>query len=188
MLLDEPFSVLDTELHTSTRKATADLLIEAEIASILVTHDQNEVLSFAVQVAVARQGCFAQVGTPLTVCLQPVDKETALSLGDVLILPTRLSPGRASCALGDPVTDALHPAGEGEVILRPGQLSVSVSGPQESITIIHDVDFSGRLSTLTLSMTGHERPIVLRTVGQPTWQPGAMMRLTVSGEARVFSS
>ncbi|CDL14073.1 Ferric iron ABC transporter, ATP-binding protein [Klebsiella pneumoniae IS46] len=72
-------------------------------------------------------------------------------------------------------------------MLRPEQLSVSVSGPQESTAIIRDVDFSGQLSTLTLSMAGHERPIVLRTVSQPAWQPGAMVRLTVSGKARVFS-
>ncbi len=187
MLLDEPFSALDTGLRASTRKATADLLAETGIASILVTHDQNEALSFATQVAVMRQGRFAQVGTPLTVYSQPVDEETALFLGDALILPARLSPGRASCALGDLATDALHPAGDGRVMLRPEQLSVSVSGPQESTAIIRDVDFSGQLSTLTLSMAGHERPIVLRTVSQPAWQPGAMVRLTVSGKARVFS-
>ncbi|PLN87206.1 amino acid ABC transporter substrate-binding protein, partial [Klebsiella quasipneumoniae] len=108
-------------------------------------------------------------------------------LGDALILPARLSPGRASCALGDLATDAGHPAGEGKVMLRPEQLSVSVSGPQESTATIRDVDFSGQLSTLTLSMSGHDRPIVLRTVSQPAWQPGATVRLTVSGKARVFS-
>ena len=42
MLLDEPFSALDTGLRASTRKATADLLAETGIASILVTHDQTE--------------------------------------------------------------------------------------------------------------------------------------------------
>lgn len=187
MLLDEPFSALDTGLRASTRKATADLLAETGIASILVTHDQTEALSFATQVAVMRQGRFAQVGTPLAVYSQPVDEETALFLGDALILPARLSPGRASCALGDLATDAAHPAGEGKVMLRPEQLSVSVSGPQESTATILDVDFSGQLSTLTLSMSGHDRPIVLRTVSQPAWQPGATVRLTVSGKARVFS-
>jgi iron(III) transport system ATP-binding protein len=65
MLLDEPFSALDTGLRAMTRKATADLLAEAGVASILVTHDQNEALSFATQVAVMRSGRFTQVGTPL---------------------------------------------------------------------------------------------------------------------------
>ena len=101
MLLDEPFSALDTGLRAMTRKATADLLAEAGVASILVTHDQNEALSFATQVAVMRSGRFTQVGTPFEVYTQPVDEETALFLGDALILPARLSPGRASCVLGD---------------------------------------------------------------------------------------
>ncbi len=72
-------------------------------------------------------------------------------------------------------------------MLRPEQLSVSVSAPQESTATIRDVDFSGHLSTLTLSMVGQDRPIVLRTVSQPAWQPGATVQLTVSGKARVFS-
>ncbi len=38
-------------LRAMTRKATADLLAEAGVASIPVTHDQNEALSFATQVA-----------------------------------------------------------------------------------------------------------------------------------------
>ena len=46
MLLDEPFSALDTALRASTRKAVAELLSQANIASILVTHDQSEALSF----------------------------------------------------------------------------------------------------------------------------------------------
>src|SRR5207249_3659828 len=56
MLLDEPFSALDTGLRASTRKAVADLLSAAGITTILVTHDQAEALSFADQVAVMREG------------------------------------------------------------------------------------------------------------------------------------
>jgi iron(III) transport system ATP-binding protein len=93
MLLDEPFSALDTGLRAMTRKATADLLAEAGVASILVTHDQNEALSFATQVAVMRAGRFTQVGTPYEVYTRPVDEETALFLGDAVILPAQLNAG-----------------------------------------------------------------------------------------------
>jgi iron(III) transport system ATP-binding protein len=93
MLLDEPFSALDTGLRAMTRKATADLLAEAGVASILVTHDQNEALSFATQVAVMRSGRFTQVGTPYDVYTRPVDEETALFLGDAVILPAQLAAG-----------------------------------------------------------------------------------------------
>ena len=56
MLLDEPFSALDTGLRDTMRKAVAELLEAAGITTILVTHDQAEALSFADQVAVMRDG------------------------------------------------------------------------------------------------------------------------------------
>ena len=42
MLLDEPFSALDTGLRASTRKAVAGLLTNAGVTTLLVTHDQEE--------------------------------------------------------------------------------------------------------------------------------------------------
>lgn len=59
MLLDEPFSALDTGLRATTRKATADLLSEAGVAAVLVTHDQNEALSLP-----SRLPSFATGGLP----------------------------------------------------------------------------------------------------------------------------
>ncbi len=50
MLLDEPFSALDTGLRENMRKAVARVLQNAGITTILVTHDQAEALSFADQV------------------------------------------------------------------------------------------------------------------------------------------
>lgn len=128
MLLDEPFSALDTGLRAATRKATADLLAQAGVASILVTHDQNEALSFASQVAVMRQGRFAQVGTPYEVYCHPVDEETALFLGDALVLPAELRGGRARCAIGELLTDNPQAVGQGRVMLRPEQLVISPAG------------------------------------------------------------
>ncbi len=186
MLLDEPFSALDTGLRAMTRKATADLLAEAGVASILVTHDQNEALSFATQVAVMRSGRFTQVGTPYEVYTRPVDEETALFLGDALILPAQLTAGYALCALGKVLTDNPLATGQGRVMLRPEQLSVTACASHESPISILDVDFTGHLSTLTLGLTGQPQPVTLKTVSQPGWTPGTAVRIDIAGTARVF--
>lgn len=186
MLLDEPFSALDTGLRAMTRKATADLLAEAGVASILVTHDQNEALSFATQVAVMRSGRFTQVGTPYEVYTRPVDEETALFLGDALILPAQLTAGYALCALGKVPTDNPLATGQGRVMLRPEQLSVTACASHESPISILDVDFTGHLSTLTLGLTGQPQPVTLMTVSQPGWNPGTAVRIDIAGTARVF--
>ena len=187
MLLDEPFSALDTGLRAATRKATADLLAQAGIASILVTHDQNEALSFASQVAVMRQGRFAQVGTPYEVYSHPVDEETALFLGDALVLPAELRGGRARCAIGELLTDNPQAVGQGRVMLRPEQLVISPCRADDPQLTVRDVDFSGHLSTLTLAMPGQGEPLIVKTVSRQLWRPGAAVRIEVVGEARVFA-
>ncbi|MGH8374697.1 MAG: ABC transporter ATP-binding protein, partial [Pseudomonas sp.] len=65
MLLDEPFSALDTGLRAAMRKMVARLLEDAGVTTILVTHDQSEALSFADQLAVMRHGRLVQSGHPL---------------------------------------------------------------------------------------------------------------------------
>ena len=184
MLLDEPFSALDTGLRATTRKATADLLAQAGVASILVTHDQNEALSFASQVAVMRQGRFTQVGTPFEVYSRPADEATALFLGDALVLPAELQGGRAQCAIGALLTDNDDATGLGRVMLRPEQLMITPCQNEESAVTILDVDFSGHLSTLTLAIA--QQTLTLKTVSRADWTPGRRVHIAVSGKGRVL--
>src|SRR5476649_2955050 len=100
MLLDEPFSALDTGLRSAMRKMVARLLSDAGITTILVTHDQSEALSFADQLAVMRQGRLVQSGHPMDLYRYPDDEQTALFLGDAVVMPARIEAGWAHCDLG----------------------------------------------------------------------------------------
>ena len=82
MLLDEPFSSLDTALRASTRKATSRALQTAEATAILVTHDQGEALSFADEVDILRGGAFRQIAPPRVIYGEPADALVAAFLGD----------------------------------------------------------------------------------------------------------
>lgn len=136
--------------------------------------------------ALMRQGRFTQVGTPFTVYSQPVDEATALFLGDALVLPARLSAGRAECIIGEVLTDGDHATGSGRIMLRPEQLIVTLCQEGESAMAIVDVDFCGHLSTLSLAAPGMSEPLILKTVSQAGWTTGARVRLAVAGKARVF--
>lgn len=189
MLLDEPFSALDTGLRAATRKATADLLTQAGVASILVTHDQKEALSFASQIAVIRHGRFAQIGSPFEVYSQPADEETALFLGDALILSADVAQGKARCQLGDIPVDDASASGARRIMLRPEQISVE---PCDSTTElpqarIVDIDFAGYLSTLTLAFTHTDEHITVQTVTRPGWLPGMQVTIQINSCARVFA-
>ncbi|TJW80299.1 MAG: ABC transporter ATP-binding protein, partial [Mesorhizobium sp.] len=122
MLLDEPFSALDTGLRASMRKAVAELLETAGITTILVTHDQAEALSFASQVAVMRDGKFSQVGTPHELYLKPKDRMVAEFLGDAIILPAKIADGFATSPLGRIAVDSTERRDLVRIMLRPEQV------------------------------------------------------------------
>lgn len=81
VLLDEPFSNLDAMLRDTTRKEVRDILKKAGMSALLVTHDQEEALSFADRIAVMNEGRIEQVGTPEEVYYNPKTKFVAQFLG-----------------------------------------------------------------------------------------------------------
>jgi iron(III) transport system ATP-binding protein len=193
MLLDEPFSALDTGLRASTRKAVAALLGAAGITTILVTHDQAEALSFADQVAVMRGGRLLQAGSPRELYLHPADPMIAAFLGEAIILPARLSDGWADCALGRvPVGDCQR-QGAARLMLRPEQVSMRPLAPGEASAAagrIVEVDFGGALCTVTLRLPEAAGAGLLTLRGSAIETPdiGAMVRIAVAGEAHVFDA
>ena len=209
MLLDEPFSALDTGLRASTRKAVAQLLGKAGITTILVTHDQSEALSFADQVAVMRAGLLVQCGDPLELYLRPRDVAIAGFLGESIVLPAQLDAGWADCALGRiAVNDSLR-TGSAQIMLRPEQLRVVEvdtdlaahgTDPAACYGAVTDTDFGGAVSVLSVRLlrgssaehlTGQEAgvwnaPLQVHCPGLHAPAPGAMVLITVSGSAHVF--
>jgi iron(III) transport system ATP-binding protein len=67
VLLDEPFSALDADLRGETRDAVRRLLDATGITAVVVTHDREDALDFADQVAVMEDGRIARIGPPAIV-------------------------------------------------------------------------------------------------------------------------
>ena len=68
MLLDEPFTSLDTTLRDELREVTLRVLRESGVATLMVTHDPAEAMLVADTVSVMRQGSFVLEGSPDEVC------------------------------------------------------------------------------------------------------------------------
>jgi iron(III) transport system ATP-binding protein len=188
MLLDEPFSALDTGLRASTRKAVAQLLAEADVTTLLVTHDQEEALSIADQVAVMRDGKFTKVGTPQQVYLTPEDRFTAEFLGDCVLLPCSVAAGVAECVLGRlPVRDGAAD-GPATLMLRPEQLvatTVSDDGGGAGIGTVLSSEFRGH-DVLLVVDPGVGEPITVRQHSLDPPAVDAKVRVDVIGPAVVL--
>lgn len=119
VLLDEPFSNLDAMLRDTTRKEVRSILKKAGMSAILVTHDQEEALSFADRIAVMNDGKIEQIGTPEEVYYKPKTKFVAQFLGrtnlfeaDVEnsdIIQTKLGSLRLNCRADGPVVCSIRP-------------------------------------------------------------------------------
>lgn len=198
MLLDEPFSALDTGLRASTRKAVADLLSDAGVTTLLVTHDQEEALSIADQVAVMRAGRFTKIGTPRQVYGEPEDRFTAEFLGDCVLLPCTVTGAVAECALGALPVHGCPADGAGTLMLRPEQLVATAvedthaadtpdAGDPKGLATVLASEFRGHDVLLTVDLGGEAGAVTVRQHSVAPPEVDAKVRIRVSGRAVVFS-
>ncbi|CDN49264.1 ABC transporter ATP-binding protein [Neorhizobium galegae] len=192
MLLDEPFSALDTGLRAATRKAVTDVLTAAGITTLLVTHDQGEALAFADQVAVMRAGRFAQVGSPREVYSRPVDAATAAFLGEAIVLPADIADGQAKSPLGVLPVDDVAYRGKGEIMLRPEQVTVMQDNGSDSSKgasgTITDINFCGPTSDVRIRLGSDPQGFSFRLdiPSREALAAGDRVTIGVAGAAHLF--
>ncbi len=81
LLLDEPLSALDAATRVAMRDEIRRIQRERRIATLLITHDQDEALSLADHVVVLRNGRLVQQGTPAEIYDRPADAFVAQFVG-----------------------------------------------------------------------------------------------------------
>ncbi|CAM5401740.1 Fe(3+) ions import ATP-binding protein FbpC 2 [Mycolicibacterium aubagnense] len=205
MLLDEPFSALDTGLRASMRKAVAEMLESAGITTILVTHDQAEALSFADQVAVMREGRFSQIGTPRNLYLRPKDRMIAEFLGDAIVLSAKIANGYAESTLGRIAVDGKERREVARIMLRPEQVLLAAASRTELATAkqgvlfgeVMESEFGGAACSVSIKLLNSpdppeaaaigSTPLVLKKPGVDAPSVGDIVRISIVGKAHVFS-
>ena len=83
LLLDEPFSHIDNFRKNSLRRKLFGYLKEKQITCIVATHDSTDVLAFADEVAIIKEGKIIESGIPKFIYENPKDKYVASLFGDV---------------------------------------------------------------------------------------------------------
>ena len=91
LLLDEPLSALDAVVRVQLREEIRSLQTRLGITTVFVTHDQEEALSVADQVAVMRAGRLEQCAAPAEVYAEPASAFVAEFIGTMNRLPGTLA-------------------------------------------------------------------------------------------------
>ncbi|GFN35011.1 ABC transporter ATP-binding protein [Tepidimicrobium xylanilyticum] len=82
LLLDEPFSNLDTRLRETMRDFIVEIQKKLNITTILVTHDKEEALMISNKIALMLNGKIVQFGTPMEIYQKPISLDVANFFGE----------------------------------------------------------------------------------------------------------
>ncbi|WP_374457969.1 ABC transporter ATP-binding protein [Nocardioides sp.] len=184
VLLDEPFSSLDASLRGSTSRAVRRALEATNTTALLVTHDQNEALSLADQVAVMRGGRLVQSAPPSEVYLSPSDPQVAEFVGRAVVLPGTAHEAHASCALGEVVLT--EPAtGPVSLMIRPEQVYVDLAHDEGVRGEVEEVSYYGHDCAVQVRLADGTS-VLSRMSGVLHPAPGDVVHLRVTGLVRAY--
>ncbi|MEX1216236.1 ABC transporter ATP-binding protein [Saccharospirillum sp.] len=128
MLLDEPFSSLDSRLRDQIRDDTLHVLKSVNAATLLVTHDPEEAMFMADRIFLMRDGKLVQAGTPTELYTQPKTPFVATFFGTVNELDGVVCNGHVATPAGRVATPNLEEATAVSVYIRPEALTVKPIG------------------------------------------------------------
>ncbi len=93
LLLDEPFSHIDNFRKNSLRRKLYEYFKLKTITTIIATHDSTDVLSFADEVLVMKNGKVIEKGTPKDIYNSPKSVYVASLFGDVNVISSNYFDG-----------------------------------------------------------------------------------------------
>ena len=178
VLLDEPFSGLDTSLRHLVRDQAAEILRDAGIATLMVTHDPEEAMYLADRIAVMDRGKLRQIGSPDEIYLEPANAFVAAFFGNVNRFKGQVAARRVHTPLG-PVPTNGHAEGQDvEVLIRPEALRLASDGLAENANGVAGsviaVRFLGRSSLIDVRLRdANETTVRIHMAGRVLPEEGA---------------
>ena len=124
MLMDEPFSGLDNRLRDDIRDETLAVLKEEGTAVLLVTHEPEEAMRMADEIALMRHGKIVQQGAPYNIYNAPVDRKAAAFFSDINVFRSPVNGLLADTAFGQFMAPAVPDGAEVDIVIRPQHIKI----------------------------------------------------------------
>jgi iron(III) transport system ATP-binding protein len=168
LLLDEPLSNLDANLRIQMRRDILDLQRKLKLTTIFVTHDQEEANTTSDRIAVLDQGIIQQVGSPVELYDEPVNRFVVDFLGTANLLNgwVTTSGGKSAFETDEGTTFPLSELGrqkdDGRIAMfRPQDITIQAPGgsvPDEEVMLSGKVvhrEFLGNLVRYGVNIGKH---------------------------------
>ena len=183
ILLDEPFSNLDAQLRVRVRVEVREILREAQVTALFVTHDQEEAMSLADAVAVMWQGCILQVAQPEELYLSPGKREVATLVGAANFLPAQGKGHTIHSEIGQFICQN-DVSGISELMVRPE--SIRLRPAENSTAEVIGRQYFGHDRLVTVRLASLDNLTVRTDQADVDLMPGQKVSLEVIGQAIVY--
>ncbi len=151
VLLDEPFSNLDTDMRTQMREEMIRILRKSRTTTILVTHDQEEAFAMADRVAVMNRCRIEQLGTPEEVYHHSATSFVAGFVGKADFIEGVVEDEGIRTEIGIfPDNTILTKGDKVHIMIRPDDIEIFVD--EHGCAVIIDHQFKGSEIIYTLSL------------------------------------
>ncbi len=124
MLMDEPFSGLDNRLRDGIRDETLDILREEDTAVLLVTHEPEEAMRMADEIALMRDGRIVQQGAPYNIYNAPVDRSAVAFFSDINVIRGTVRGALTETPFGHFLAPGVPDGQEVEIVIRPQHIKI----------------------------------------------------------------
>ena len=124
MLMDEPFSGLDNRLRDGIRDETLGILKDEGAAVLLVTHEPEEAMRMADEIALMRDGQVVQRGAPYNIYNAPVDLKAAAFFSDVNVITGEVRGALTDTAFGQFLAPGMPDGTRVDIVIRPQHLKI----------------------------------------------------------------
>ena len=150
LLLDEPFSALDAELRHRMRELVRRVQRELSITMLFVTHDQQEAVDLADDVALMLDGRIEGCGPPSSFYTDPPTVAAARFFGATNEIAGTATGSTFACPLGVLRLDRPAPDGPGVLVVRPEALRLLGDGgaPNTLAATVRETRFRGTHRTV----------------------------------------
>ena len=190
ILLDEPYSGLDSRLRERIRDDMLHILKELNTSVLMVTHDSEEAMFMSDQIMVMRRGYIEQSGRPIDLYCRPQNPFVAEFFGEVNRFDGMVTGQTFKTPFGDfPIEDANEGQPASLVIRHEGLMVHNESAPNAEIV---ETRLLGRYTFIHLSMgldNGEELHLHARIPGLNMFAPGDQVALTIDeSQAFIFPS
>ncbi|WP_026374479.1 ABC transporter ATP-binding protein [Aestuariibacter salexigens] len=163
LLMDEPFSSLDSELRKQLASDVRFILKQTGTTALMVTHDQHEAFAIADKVGVVQGGHLHQWDTPFVLYHQPATQFVAEFIGEGVFIDAVVRDNELITALGAfPLPEQMPDANNGyKLLVRPDDIRHVDSSAWKAKVINRAFRGANILYYLELQSTGNERVLCL---------------------------